>query len=262
MNFFRFFISKSFFINLIAALLVFVVLGWGVLRLLDIYTLHGDTVTVPDLKGYSVEEVSSLMEQRGLRYTVIDSVYDPKSKAGAVVDQEPKPEFQVKLNRMLYLTINSSSPPKVKMPDLIDFSLRQAIAILESAGLKVGNLSYVPDIAHNAVLSQEFKGKKVEAGEFVVKGTAIDLVLGQGLSEEMVQVPRLVGLSLEEAMNALYAASLNPGSIIKDETVKDEAFAKVYKQSPRPGSENYINMGSTVDLFITQSPDKLNQQEE
>lgn len=235
--------------------MVFVVLGWGVLRLLAIYTMHGETVTVPDLKGYTIEEVAEMMDQRGLRFEVVDSVYDPKLKAGAVLEQEPKPESQVKLNRMLYLTINASNPPKVKMPDLIDVSLRQAVAILESSGLKVGNLTYVPDIAQNAVLAQEFKGKKLEPGELVAKGSAIDLVLGKE-SDEMVQIPNLLNLSLEDAFTALYAASLNPGSVIKDETVKDSTQARVYRQLPAFFDGNLVNMGSSVDLFITQSQDK------
>lgn len=255
MNIFKFFKSKYFYINLAAALLVFVVLSWGVLRLLDIFTMHGEAVTVPDLKGQTIEEVAEIMEQRSLRFEVVDSVYDPKMKAGAVLDQEPKPESQVKLNRMLYLTINSASPPQVKMPDLKDISLRQAIAILESTGLKVGNLTYIPDIAQNAVLAQEYKGKKIEPGAMLVKGSAIDLVLGQQ-SNEMVQVPDIVNMKLEEALTALFAMSLNPGSIVKDETVKDSTQARVYRQSPAFFEGNLINLGSPVDLFITQSPDK------
>jgi eukaryotic-like serine/threonine-protein kinase len=255
-NFLNFLKSKSFFINLAAALLVFVVLSWGVLKMLDVYTLHGETVTVPDLRGYNIEEVTELLEQRGLRYIVVDSVYDPKVSAGSVVDQEPKAEFQAKEHRMIYLTINASSPPKVKAPDLVDLSLRQAIAILESAGLKVGNLKYVPDIAQNVVVSQEYKGKKLVPGELIVKGSVVDLVLGQ-LSEEMVEVPNLYNMTLGEALTALYGASLNPGSIVKDESVRDSTQARIYKQLPEFIEGNFINMGSSVDLFITQSPEKL-----
>jgi eukaryotic-like serine/threonine-protein kinase len=262
MSFFRFLFSKSFFINTAAALLVVIALSWGVLQLLNVYTLHGEMVSVPDLRGYSAEEIEEIIEEKGLRFMVVDSVYDPKKKAGVILDQEPKPDLKVKLNRLLYLTVNSSAPPKVKMPNLVDFSLRQALAILESSGLKPGNLTYVPDIAHNAVLSQEFKGRKISPGEMIVKGSSIDLVLGLGLSDEMVQVPRLWGLTMDEAITALNAASLNLGSIVKDETVKDSVMAKVYRQMPAFGAQSYINMGSSVDIFITQSADKLNTPEE
>jgi eukaryotic-like serine/threonine-protein kinase len=262
MSFFRFLFSKSFFTQIAAAVIVVIVLSWGVLKLLNIYTLHGETVSVPDLRGYSAQEIEEIVDDKGLRFVVIDSVYDPKKKAGVIIDQEPKPDLEVKLNRLLYLTVNSSAPPKVKMPNLVDFSLRQALSILESTGLRPGNLSYVPDIAHNAVISQMYKGKIIQPGEMIVKGSAVDLILGLGLSDELVQVPRLWGLTLDEAVAALNAASLNLGSVIKDGTVKDSLSAKIFKQIPAFGSEAYINMGSAVDVFITESADKLNTPEE
>ncbi|HET6244006.1 MAG: PASTA domain-containing protein [Bacteroidetes bacterium] len=256
MNFFRFLISKIFFINLFAALFLLATLSWVVLQFLSSYTLHGETITVPELRGYQAEELDQILNQKGFRYIIVDSVYDSKSKPGIVIDQEPKADLQVKEQRMLYLTINTKTPPKVKMPDLIDFSLRQAIAIIESAGLVVGNLKYIPDIAHNAVLSQEFKGMKIEPGKEIFRGSSIDLVLGKGVSDEMVLLPNLLNLTYAEAIEALFASSLNLGSVIKDETVKDSTQARVYKQIPQFSSESMINMGSPVDIFITQSPEK------
>jgi eukaryotic-like serine/threonine-protein kinase len=257
MSFFRFLISKVFLINLVVAAFILGIGAWAVLSFLDSYTLHGQTVTVPDLKGYEVQELEGILADRGLRFVIIDSIYDNKNKPGVVIDQEPKPNFQVKNNRMLYLTINASIPPKVKMPELVDLSLRQAVATLETAGLKVGELKYVPDMAHNAVLSQEFKGKEIAAGTMVVKGSAIDLILGQGLSNELVNIPDLRNMTTSEAIAALYSSSLNIGSIVKDETVKDSLQARVFRQKPAFSYDAVINVGSSVDIFITQSPEKL-----
>ncbi|MDQ3192688.1 MAG: PASTA domain-containing protein [Bacteroidota bacterium] len=262
MSIYRFLISKIFFINLFAALLLLVVLGWFVMHFLDSYTMHGETVTVPELRGYHADELDEILTQKGFRYTIVDSVYDIKSKPGAVIEQEPKADLQVKTNRMLYLTINATEPPKVQMPNLVDFSLRQAITIIESAGLVVGNLKYVPDIAHNAVLSQEINGQKIEPGETIVRGSVIDLVLGQGVSDEMVPLPNLINLSYNDAIAALSAAALNFGSIIKDETVKDSTQARVYKQIPVYSQDAMINMGAAVDFFITQSPEKVKENNE
>jgi eukaryotic-like serine/threonine-protein kinase len=257
MGFFRFFFSKTFLFNLLLAIVILGAGAWSVLSFLDSYTLHGETVTVPDLKGYEVQEVENLLSERGLRYVVIDSIYDVKSKPGVVIEQEPKPNFQVKYNRMLYITINASSPPKVKMPELVDLSLRQAMATLESAGLRVGNIRYIPDIAQNAVLAQEFKGKEINPGTMVVKGSSIDLVLGQGLSNDMVSIPNLRNMTIAEALSALYNSSLNIGSIVKDETIKDSTQARVFRQKPQFSFDGVINVGASIDIFITQSPEKL-----
>ena len=257
MSFFNSLKSKPFYFHLLIAIALMGIVLWGLLKFLDIYTLHGETITVPDLKNYPIGEVEIMMEEKGLRYLVVDSVYDSKTEAGAVLEQDPQPNFQVKYNRIIYLTVNAILPPQVKMPDLVDLSLRQAIAQLESCGLKPGNLKYVPDIAFNAVIEQGFKGKKIAPGDMIVKGSAIDLVLGEGESDEMVFLPFLVNLTLEEAIAAISAASLNLGSVVPDAPIKDSTLARVYKQTPAYHSDAMINLGKTIDLFITESPEKI-----
>ena len=64
------------------------------------------------------------------------------------------------------------------MPDLVNLSLRQAKAKLESSGLKMGELTYTPDIAKNAVLKQFARGVEIEKGTSIVKGATIDLEMG------------------------------------------------------------------------------------
>ena len=257
MKFFSFFKGKTYLLHFLVAFLLLSGIAWGLLKFLDVYTLHGETITVPDLKNYQMQEVEKIIEEKGLRYLVVDSVYDSKKGPGAVIEQEPKPFLQVKHNRTIYLTVNAELPPQVKMPDLVDLSLRQAIAQLESGGLKIGKLTYVPDIAFNAVIMQEHKGKKIAAGEMIVKGAVIDLVLGEGESDEMVPVPNLINLTLEEAIAAISAASLNQGTIIPDAVLKDSASARVYRQVPGYSSQGMINLGRPIDLFITESPNKI-----
>jgi eukaryotic-like serine/threonine-protein kinase len=257
MNFLRFLKSKIFILNFAIAAILLCGMSWGVLKLLDSFTLHGETITVPDLRGYTIAEAEKITQSKGLRYFVADSVHDIKNTPGAIIDQDPKPEFQVKNNRTIYLTVNAVQPPKVKMPNLVDFSLRQAIAILETSGLKVGNLSYVPDIAFNAVISQEYRGNVLEPGTMVVKGSAIDLILGKGLSDELVVLPSLFNLTIDEAFSVLYSSSLTIGSVIKDETVKDSTQARVYRQAPVWKEDAVINMGTSVDIYVTQSTEKL-----
>lgn len=252
MSFFRFLFSKIFLLNLLIAVVVLVLLFWGSLKLLNRYTLHGETISVPNLTGLKVKDAEDILEEKGLRYMVNDSVFDSKAKRGAIIDQDPKPDVQVKHNRTIYLTVNAVLPPKVKMPNLVDLSLRQTTAVLETYGLRVGNLTYVPDIAFNAVLKQQVKGKNILPGEMVEKGTAVDLVLGQGESEEMVPLPDLTDMTVAEAVSALNAASLNLGSVIKDATVTDSTRARVYRQLPEYAPGARINAGKAVDIFIAQ----------
>lgn len=257
MSFLNFIKSKTFFINLGLALLFLTIFWGGILLWLDSYTMHGKSITVPDLVGLSKKQAEQILQEKGLRLFIIDSLYNPKALKGVVLEQEPKANSQVKHNRTIYVTVNTMRPPLVKMPDLHDLTLRDAKARLETYGLQLGNIRYVPDIAFNAVVYQEFKGKKIEAGEMLERGSVIDLALGQGESDEMVNVPLLIGMSINEAIAELQANSLNIGAIIKDETVKDSTQAKIYKQIPPYSEDAFINVGKSIDIFVTQSKDKL-----
>ena len=45
-----------------------------------------------------------------------------------LIDQDPEPNDKVKENRTVYITITKTVAPKIKMPNLIDVSYKQAIS--------------------------------------------------------------------------------------------------------------------------------------
>ena len=251
---FDFIKSKLFFINLFVAA-AFLLLTFGfTYRWLNSYTRHGSSVSVPDLRGMQLEKMEEFIKNKNLRYKISDStIFDLTKKPGTIIEQDPRPNEKVKENRTIYLSITRSTPPGVKIPELQDNSLRQAEAILRSFGLIRGQIIYKPDLAKNAVLEMQIKGRKVNTGDEVTKGTVIDLVVGDGFGNTKVAVPKLFNLHLDEALFVLNASSLNVGSIVMDGSVKDSSKARVYKQFPVYESETTISQGESVDLFLTQS---------
>ena len=123
--------------------------------LLPAITHHGQFITVPNVTGISLTEVDVLLAQRNLRFEVTEeSSYLPAYPPMTVLQQHPKAGAHVKEGRKIYLTLNAPTPPQVKMPNLVDGSVRNAHVHLKSQGLLVGAVKYVPDIAQNAVLEQ------------------------------------------------------------------------------------------------------------
>jgi len=87
----------------------------------------------------------------------------------------------------------------------------------------------------------------------VEKGATVDLIMGDGLSDEEIRVPLIVGLNLEEALMVLKTSSLNGGGAVYDETVvtsADSSAAKVWRQHPEYG-KSMINLGGYVDFWLT-----------
>jgi eukaryotic-like serine/threonine-protein kinase len=93
---------------------------------------------VPDLRGLTVAEAEMVTNARKLRYQVSDSVFISHEARGTVIDQNPIPNFRVKENRTIFLTINAMNPERIAVPDVTGVSLRQARAIIETNGFEVG----------------------------------------------------------------------------------------------------------------------------
>jgi len=252
--------KRRWLLHILLALLVYVVFFWIGASVLKSYTQHGETLSVPDMRGMSMQKVQEVLKSKGFEYKVVDSAYNAKRLPMTVLDQTPSANAKVKQGRTIYLTVNSKLPPQIKMPDLKDASLKQAQLILESAGLNIGKLIYKPDLAQNAVLDQLYKGEHIEAGTSIKKGATIDLVLGDGLGATEVEVPDLFGLTLREVKFVIDGSSLNLGRVIADNSVKGDTLdAWVYKQYPEYPSEHKVNVGDVIDVYVTKDKSVLNK---
>jgi len=232
----------------------------GTLIVLRHYTHHGEMLPVPDVTGMMKEEAGKLLESNKMRWQLSDSVYVNSVVPGAVVSQSPEPGSKVKENRNIFLIVNAKAPEKVKMPNVVDLSFRQAKATLESQGLMVGQLFFKPDIAKEYVLKQLYRGQEIRRGTEIIKGSEIDLVLGLGLSDELTPIPNLLGNSLSEANETLAKYFLNFGVIDYDESVvtsADSIKAFIYRQRPVAGVDAMLQLGSSIDVWMTVDENRL-----
>ena len=109
------------------AILVVAGLYWGTIKSLDLYTKHGETITIPDLQGLTIEQAMDILKNKNLRYKINDSSTFTKSMLPyTILSQDPKPNAKAKANRTIYVSVNARYPNKVKMPDLIDSNFELA----------------------------------------------------------------------------------------------------------------------------------------
>jgi len=257
---YRFIMEHILLRNLILACLILILGTSVILFFLKIYTRHNEELSVPDLRGLTLEEAMAKAESEQLQIVVFDSVFLTDFERGTVAEHHPKTGFKVKRNRKIFLTMNAMNPERVPMPDLISLTFRQATARLESSNLKVGELFYEPDIGINLVLQQRFHGKDIPPGDSISKGSRIDLVLGKGLSDESSAVPGLVGLKMEEARIRAADRFLRIGGILDDNTItseEDRINAWVYQQRPEASPDTRLPMGSSIDIWITMDSTKI-----
>lgn len=171
---------KSLWINLLAmaAVIVILVLGTGVA--MNIYTHHGESITVPDVKKHSYEASLKVLEDLGFEVVINDTGYVKSLPPGTILDQLPAPGTQVKSGRIIYLTVNASDSPTLVLPDIIDnCSLREAMARLTALGFKLGPVQFVPgekDWVYGIVVN----GRNVSAGDRISIESKLIIQAGNG----------------------------------------------------------------------------------
>jgi len=235
--------------NLILAIvLVFVVLI--ILSLyLKSYTHHGKEIFTPSFKGMNIAEAQELANEKDLKIVIIDSLYSDYANPGEVMDQTPKANFKVKKGRTIFVTIRAYSQKMVKMPFVIARSLIQARSMIETAGLRIGQITYVKS-DQEYVKQQLYQGKEIEEGIEIPEGSVIDLVVGSKQGS-VAYVPDLLNLTEKDASFKLAEYSLNIGNIIYDQNVitkADSLNATVYKQSIN--KDITVEPGTKIDIWL------------
>ena len=226
---------------------------------LKVITHHGNKIEVPDFTNMTMSEAKYNAGINNIKVVVIDSVYVRRMKKGAVYSQNPKPGSTVKKGRRIRLTINSITPKKIIMPNLVGVSMRQAHAELLSRGLNLGQLIYVNDIATNNVIRQLYNNKEIKPGMYINSGSNIDLVVGLNNFDNTTNVPDVIGMKYMRAVSAVHDYSLNVSRLVFDSSVRnyaDSLDAVVYKQGP-VASEIPVIMGSDVSLYLTVDAAKI-----
>jgi beta-lactam-binding protein with PASTA domain len=254
MKFTEFLRTKKFWKHFVLANVAVALFLWACLFFMDYYTLHDSQAKVPDFKGLFIKDLDKFVDGHNLSYEIIDSVYNLDQPKGTVLEQEPAPGSTVKEGRTVYLTVNAMLNQQVKMPNLVNLSLRQASSLLETYGLKVGFLRYVEGLP--PVIHQLYKGRDIAPGSMLDKGSSIDLVLGKGNSNGLIPVPDLFGLTLSEARAILLENQLILGMKMMDMTAKDTLTARVYKQFPEPSADGLYD-GASINLWLTGSDEVL-----
>lgn len=144
-------------------------------------TNHGQEIIVPDLSKMTLEQAEAKLNDLDLDYELLDTVdYNAAFPKLTIVHQDPNPGAKVKQNRVIYVKINSTGYAKVRIPDLIQKTYRQAVPTLTALGLEVGDTTYIPNLAKDMVLQMKMNGVSVKSGQQVLKMSKIDLVLGDG----------------------------------------------------------------------------------
>jgi serine/threonine-protein kinase len=238
--------------NIWRQLVAFVIFTLALVLLLDkvimpIYVRHGKEEKLPDVRKRSAIKAKEVLEDRGFEVEIVDTVEVSGVPQGIVIDQQPAPGTLVKVGRVVRLMVTGGRK-YFPMPNLVGQVYKAAALTLEHARLELAEVEYVfsSDKPEGVVCEQS-----VLPGSMVSAGTPVSLKVSKGKPEHQYTVPRVVGMSLNDAKQEIRQAGLKVG-LIRYVPNADLNPHTVIDQTPKPGRiyDNPIN----VDLQVTVEP--------
>ncbi|MFA5574624.1 MAG: hypothetical protein WC994_06160 [Brumimicrobium sp.] len=267
MNFFKkltnFLKSRQFIFNVLLIVVAWIALLFIAQKYFDSYSNYGENIEVPVLLNNNADDIPALIGDRQLLYEILDSVYHPNLVDGTVIYQNPMPTDStgvgVKANRTIQIRVSKRSR-LVKVPIVISKSERFAEVVIMTKGLRTKK-TYVPSVEDQGVVIQQLhNGKEIKPNQQLPINSVIELVIGTGKRGEMVAVPNLVGLTINESKERSLSSSLKLVPVCSDcITSSDSLTAKVISQTPIHGDSSFIPAGSVITVFASSKNELLQE---
>ncbi len=119
-------------------------------------------VTVPDLKGLTVQEAQSQLSDQGLEVGTVEEVDDPDTEQGKIIDSNPGAGTSVAPRTKINVRVGTG---KVAVPNVVGKSRNEAESIVSAANLQVEtSFKQTNDVPEGQVISQSPKDGTIDIG--------------------------------------------------------------------------------------------------
>ncbi len=215
------------------------------LALMPLWTRHGTSVAVPEVRQLSAGDAERVLERAGLRAEVQPQPYNPNLPPDIVVDQNPLPNATVKPGRRIYYYVNERPRERVRVPDVTSRSEGVARADLEEAGLLIGQVQM--DSVHTPYEGTVTRQSPASGLQLPV-GSRVALWLSPGIGRNRATVPDVTGLTPAEARRIVREAGL----WVDSPNARGDV---VQWQEPQPGTR--LRQGEEIRIHTTAPPSRL-----
>lgn len=156
----------------------------------------------PNLKGMTLEEVKEKIPDKIIKIQVSGKDFS-KFPVGQIFMQKPEPKHIIKKGRTIKVWV-SMGENYYEVPDFSGQQLFQVKRILEERGVKIKNIARTDyPLAYNSVITTN-----PGPGEYVNGKDGIFILASNRTSNKMVEVPDIIGFSLDEAKEMLKEKSI------------------------------------------------------
>jgi len=168
---------------------------------------------LPELVGMTLDQATTALEQLDLVPQQGDPVFDETVPAGTVISWMVPDQPGLKAGGTVtpgttVQIVLSAGPALRVVPDLTGMSVEQATATLDPLGLVLAQLD--PEFS-DTVASGLIARQDLPKGTSVDRGAVVSVVVSKG--QDLVSVPPLGGLTLQQATDTLTSAGLAVGTV-------------------------------------------------
>lgn len=239
---------KVVFLAILLAFIVVSSLALGFMKFRELFATT-DEIRVPNLVGMDVEQAEEELKELGLNLEVSKEIYNNEYEKGLIIDQKPDARTEVKKGYTVEVVV-SKGKEMTTVPNLINKDITEIEGLLRDANL-VEKVTYENSdtVPANKIIDQD-----PEPFTEVEVGSVVRIVVSKGPEVVLVPMPNLVGLTEEQARNALIANNLVPGEVTREPNEEYEE-GKVFWQSIVAGFE--IEANTAVDFMVSAGPPEV-----
>lgn len=203
-------------------------------------------VSVPDFIGMTYEDAVKLAEEKNLKIERGEDVFSPDQEAGKITSQNPSKDAKVREGKLITVVVSKGKKDSV-VPTLVGMDYKKGKKYAEEYGFRivlvVKETSTLPE---NQIIDQNPKG-----GEIADKGGEIEITISDGKGKEMVDVPKLIGLSPEDAKTLLKTVKLSTEGKVSYEETDEVEPNLVFWQSIAPNTK--VEVGTVIDYKVSKA---------
>ena len=236
----------------ILAILVFVgAIGYFLYNFLlkDLFT-PAEEYTVPDLRGYTVEDITnnpSILQ--GFKFEVSSTISDPEYEAGEICRQYPLANDSVKNAETVISVTVSTGEEEMYIPEVINSEARQALNTLQNEmKLDVDPLEeYSDEVPKGHVIRiSPIPGTRVEKGDQVV------LVISLGPKPVTITVLPFTNVNIDQVRSQVVSMGLVVGEVIPFYSDQYAAGRVIWQSIP---SGESVEPGTVIDFHVSKGPE-------
>ncbi|MEK9148497.1 MAG: PASTA domain-containing protein, partial [Candidatus Desantisbacteria bacterium] len=153
-------------------------------------------IVVPDLIGMTKAGAEAKIAEENLVVGSTFEDYDEIIPINTVMKQNPQPGIEVKEGASVDLLISKGPYLKSIVPNLLGKTISEAIALLEAENL---NLGQVVEMKTDKVAEGRIADQEPSAGTLVKQGSSVKVWKAVPIPEQMVSVPDLIDMNIEQA---------------------------------------------------------------